>query len=378
MTNKIGFIITGDEIINGEITNTNSQYMAEKLFELGFTIGNHITTTDHQADIIAGLRFLLNTHKVVIMSGGLGPTTDDRTRFALAEALGTTLEFHQPSWEALSARLQRFQVPVTENNRQQALFPAGSTVIPNDTGTAAGCFLKTAHEQLIFLLPGPPSENRPMFADFVIPTLKSSLQPRTALFYKWRLFGVGEGAIAEKLEQLVAGFPCQTGYRAHRPYVDFKLYVFDHAVAEKLCHPIEELLAPYIVCPVEKTASECLREDLQNRSGFVAIDDQVTGGLLQAALLRPETIGKVGFCGDPISNRPRPHIYLQINGLQAYWQGRTSGTTHLDILVRREGIPNEDILVSKELPLRASYTLGFAVEYIAVEVRKVLHKLHNY
>lgn len=162
-SNKIALLATGDEISNGDILNSNAQIIAQTLTKHGMRIGMHMTVVDNTPEIVQALTFLLQTHRAVIMTGGLGPTSDDLTRYALSEVVGQPLVFDEATWNAICDRfkLLGYAGEPPAGNHQQALFPKGATIITNPNGTAAGCAVQY-REQFIFMLPGPPFECLPM------------------------------------------------------------------------------------------------------------------------------------------------------------------------------------------------------------------------
>ena len=140
LLHSVALLATGDEIINGDILNSNAQEIAQKLVEHGIQVGMHLTVGDNSAEIRAAISFLLQHHRALIITGGLGPTTDDLTRYALAEVLNRELLFDEPTWQRIVDPLNKLGYTVPpENNRQQALFPEHAVIIPNVHGTAAGC-----------------------------------------------------------------------------------------------------------------------------------------------------------------------------------------------------------------------------------------------
>ena len=141
--NKVALLATGDEISNGDILNTNTKELAARLFNHGIHIGNHLVTGDNTADIELAIKFLLDSHDALIITGGLGPTSDDLTRYALSKAINRPLHFHEEVWQNIVNRLRHFGYDSPPpSNRQQAIFPEGASIIPNPNGTAAGCFLE--------------------------------------------------------------------------------------------------------------------------------------------------------------------------------------------------------------------------------------------
>jgi nicotinamide-nucleotide amidase len=135
LINSVSFLATGSEIVSGEILNTNGQQMAQLLQSRGVSLGKHVVVDDDENNLTDALNYLFKSHKAVIITGGLGPTSDDRTRFVVSDFLGEDLEFHAPTWEWIEERFSLRNIPVTENNRQQALFPKSAKVLPNPLGS---------------------------------------------------------------------------------------------------------------------------------------------------------------------------------------------------------------------------------------------------
>ncbi len=212
LTPKVALLSTGDELTNGSVLNTNSFQFADRLFDHFIQPGMHLTVNDDQSQIEQGIRFLLAGHQALVISGGLGPTSDDRTRFALSTVIAQPLIFDEESWQRIVARLNRLALQIPECNRQQCLFPIDAEIYPNDNGTAPGCRI-TFGEQQIFMLPGPPFECMPMLTEKVIPFLLSKNYARPQFRYQWLLLNVSEGNIAALLDPLVENSGCQIGYR---------------------------------------------------------------------------------------------------------------------------------------------------------------------
>src|SRR3990167_1620136 len=272
-SNKIALLATGDEISNGDILNSNAQEIAQRLFNNGMSIGMQMVTPDNLNEIETAIRFLLEEHRALIITGGLGPTSDDITRFAFSNALHSPLVFNETIWETIVARLKHFGYDTPpETNRQQALFPKEATVIPNPNGTAAGCLLKQK-EQFIFMLPGPPVECLPMVESVVLPTLKDANFQQIFYHQKWLLFGVSEGQIAEELDAVAKPFQCKTGYRLAYPYIEFKLYSNHEKDFTTLVPLIEKIVAPYLICDGRHTASELLKKQLSSSPLLLTVCD---------------------------------------------------------------------------------------------------------
>lgn len=363
--NTIALLATGDEISQGDILNTNSQEIAYRLSKHGMNVGMHMVANDHIVTIESAIRFLLTHHQALIIIGGLGPTSDDLTRYALGNALQKTLLFDTATWEYIVKRLQHlgYQQP-PEGNRQQALFPEGATVIPNPHGTAAGCFLHQ-QQQLIFMLPGPPIECLPMVDNTVLPTLMehgySHVQHRQA----WLLFGVSEGHIAEKLDALTKPYDCTTGYRLAYPYVEFKLHSNNLADFNTVIDAIQQTIAPYLVEDGKQIASLLLQQKIIKHRYSLEINDLATGGSLEASLKTPDTYPYVKFTEK--LDRSAMHMQLIIKGLDSFWQKENSNKTHLEMLFHYQG---KQQTIKKEIPLRGIRVKQYAVEFICREILK--------
>lgn len=244
---RVGLLATGNEITEGEILNTDGQLIAQALTTNGFKIGLHIVTPDIDEDIEQALRFLLSSHHIVIITGGLGPTSDDRTRNALSAVTEQQLQFDEKSWQNICERIQqRLNREPHESNRQQAFFPQGATIIPNPNGTAAGCWIDHDNK-IIFMLPGPPPECLAMFEAVVLPKLLNLKMRQQQTKLTWRLKGAVESEIAALIDEAVKDYPVKTGYRAASPYLDIKIYAEQNLDMTELLKIIQKIIAPYLV-----------------------------------------------------------------------------------------------------------------------------------
>ena len=311
----VGLLATGDELTNGEILNTNGQFIAQTLYDEGITVGAHCICGDNVNDIDHAIRYLFESHDVIILTGGLGPTDDDCTRAALAAATHSELVFHAPSWQAILQRTGGdMDLNVAQQNKQQAYFPAGADVLPNPNGTAAGCRMQYKGKH-IFMLPGPPGECRPMYRNYVLPDILQ-LNQHQQHHVSWRLFGIGESQLASDVTPMLKPFNIRPGYRWHYPYIDFKLHARVDADLKEASHALLPYLTQYIICTAQETASSELIQHLHDRQLTIQIQDDVTGGLLEHTLTTPVTRNKLDFK----HQCQQPDISLKISGLVEYWQ----------------------------------------------------------
>lgn len=313
----IGLLITGDELINGDIQDGNGQPMAQALVEQGFDIGQHIWVGDDLSDLKDAFAFLLKKHHVIITTGGLGPTSDDKTRFAVSEIINQSLVFNQDSWQRITSRIAQLSYPLHDSNRQQALFPEGATVLPNENGTADGCKIYF-DKKLIFLLPGPPAECLPIFNQQVLPEILQHVKKTPVIHKKWRLFGVSESEIAATIDAALQDIDCTTGYRTDYPYIELKIHT--EKDSEELMKTILPVIQPHLLGDGLLPASRVLRKKLTELTQTLYVHDRATGGLLQTQLLRPYNCKALVF--GPFDPTQKQTLALEITGLNEIWQGK--------------------------------------------------------
>jgi nicotinamide-nucleotide amidase len=178
---KSEIIAVGSEMLTPFRQDTNSLYVTEKLNLLGVAVAFKTIVGDRQRDLVSALRMALGRTDIVVVMGGLGPTEDDLTREAVAEALGIELRRNNDQVVVLAARAATWRIPMPENNLKQADVLEGATVLRNPNGSAPGQWLDILFEgyrKLLMLLPGPPNECRPLFDSECIPRLRQVVPPR--------------------------------------------------------------------------------------------------------------------------------------------------------------------------------------------------------
>ena len=367
---SIALLATGDELVIGDTLNTNSQQLAHALNSEGLVLGVHLVCGDDEEAIRAGLAFLAIQHDIIIVTGGLGPTSDDRTRFALAQFMAVALQEYPSATKHIESRLRNAQLRMTTMNRQQALFPPEAILLANPLGTAMGCAIQWKSKQ-IYLLPGPPRECLPMFNHYVLPALAEAEHSNSVLL-KWRLFGTAEGQIAQSFDEALEKIDCETGYRLEMPYLECKVRCKPNLV-KHVKDIIEPLVAPYLIATPEKKASEQLAEFLAVSSINVAIIDQATGGALQTLIQRPDNYQKICFF-----KKENVDFYFEISGLESYWQQQIS--TEKLILTLKCTFKNNNVCKShqedKTLPHRSSLVLQHAAEWLSFRIFHLINTLH--
>jgi molybdenum cofactor synthesis domain-containing protein len=288
---QASILAVGTELTTGQITNRNAAWLSERLVNLGIQVVLHETVPDDRPAILRALDRCWECSRLVFVCGGLGPTTDDFTREVIAQWLDRPLEFYEPSWTKIQTRLQKFGIPVAPSNRQQAFYPQGAEVLKNSHGTADAFSCRIDREGevgKIWVLPGPPREIEAVWKDNsvldqIADELPEGIEPLKLL--TWECLGKSEAELGEITEKAVAGSGLQTGYRAHRPYVEVKLWVPESQLAshERWIQQLDAAIRPWVVA---KNGEDLGRQFVQliQRADEIDVLDACSAGFLMERL----------------------------------------------------------------------------------------------
>lgn len=280
----IEIINTGSELMLGFVLNTHQQWLCRQLADRGYIVTRQVAIADTAEAIKQAVSEALPRANLIITTGGLGPTSDDITRDMIAALFGKKL-IEDP---AIVASIQKFFAdrnrPMPSKTRIQAMVPEGATVLPNAYGTAPGLAMQTPNGWLI-MLPGPPRELRPMFANQVLPLIDKSF-PKPPLFACKVLntTGVGESVVEEKVEPLLAGLLKQgleIGYCARVGEVDVRLVSRGNSTlideAEKI---IRHKMGSFVFGVEGESLETVIVRMLTERRQTVALAESCTGGFI--------------------------------------------------------------------------------------------------
>jgi nicotinamide-nucleotide amidase len=295
---KAEILAVGTELLMGQIANTNAQYISARLPDVGIGVYYHSVVGDNHERLKTALGLALSRSDLIIMTGGLGPTQDDLTKETVAEVLNRRLTPHQESLERLRSFFERLKRPMTENNLKQAQIPEGAIIIRNKNGTAPGCIIEE-NDKVVMMLPGPPSEMRPMFEETVIPYLEERSGSRIVSRFL-RIFGIGESAMEEAIKDLIENQsnPTIAPY-AKEGEIALRItarYPKDKT-SEDIITPVEEEIRKRLGIKVyssdNKGLDEVVADMLIKSCTTIAIAESCTGGLISARITEIPGISRV-------------------------------------------------------------------------------------
>jgi nicotinamide-nucleotide amidase len=270
-------ISAGTELTEGTIQDTHARFLASELTSMGFVVKRGVQLPDDAELFRDELSRATRDACLVIVTGGLGPTTDDLTREIISEAAKAPLEFHPDVWDALVARFPGRTI--SETNRKQALAPRGFTLLANSNGTAPG-FHGTAGNALVVALPGPPSELRPMFVQQVVPLLRARFGAPAEEEILW---GTALMVPESNLEEALRSRRREGilwGTRVDEDRISFSLRGGSAPDREAFFAELSEMLGPARVRKGDTRPAMLLTEALIAREATLVTAESCTGGLI--------------------------------------------------------------------------------------------------
>lgn len=287
---KSEIVAVGSEMLTPFRQDTNSLYLTEKLNEIGVTVAFKTVVGDRQKDLVRVIRAALERTDILITMGGLGPTEDDLTREAVAEALSLTLRRDASLVAALHARAAAWRISMPSNNLKQADVLEGAIVLPNENGSAPGQWLDTifsGFRKLVMLLPGPPHECRPLFDNECLPLLREAIPPRHIARRTLRAAMIPESQADKLLAPIYTSYPdVETTILAHAGDIQLILIcgkpTMEHAQerVDELASKLEEALGDWLYSNQGDSLEQIVLYYLGLRQATLAVAESCTGGLL--------------------------------------------------------------------------------------------------
>jgi nicotinamide-nucleotide amidase len=287
---KSEIIAVGSEMLTPYRQDTNSLDLTEKLNEIGVTVAFKTIVGDRRKDLVNAIRTALGRTDILIVMGGLGPTEDDLTREAMAEALSLKLRRDATQMAALHVRAATWRMPMAENNLKQADVMEGATVLPNPNGSAPGQWLDTLFEgyrKLIMLIPGPPSECKPLFEAECLPRLRAALPQRFIAKRTLKAAMIPESQADKLLAPIYTTYKdVETTILAHAGDIQLSLLCTKNSQeaaqqrVDELASRMEEALDDWLYSSEGDSLEQIVLYYLGLRQATLAVAESCTGGLV--------------------------------------------------------------------------------------------------
>jgi nicotinamide-nucleotide amidase len=284
----VELLSTGDELLTGQVVDTNSAWLMDRLWDLGVMVRRKTLVGDDRPDLLAALAETTARADVVVMSGGLGPTEDDLTAECVAQAMGVPLVLDEASLAAIRERFEKLGRTMTPNNAKQARFPRGATILSNRLGTAPGFLVSLGRAELA-CLPGVPVEYKGLCEEAVLPRIaaRAGEVPASRLV---KLIGIPESHADEAMRPVMDAPEhrgVRFGYRAHWPEIHVKWSVPGPdagAHAERILGEVRRIFGDAIFAEGKAELAQGVLERLTARGERLALAESCTGGLVAQLL----------------------------------------------------------------------------------------------
>lgn len=285
---KATIITIGDEILIGQIVDTNSVSIAKRLNNIGITIAEKLSIGDSKEVIVSTLRRAMQCTDVIIITGGLGPTKDDITKHTLAEIFDSKLTYNDTEGEHVRELLTRRGIEFTELNRGQAMLPECCTVLHNAHGTAPGMWFDTPKGGVVVSLPGVPFEMEHLMEDEVIPRLQSRFELRSIVHRTLITRGIPESILAQRISSWEDALPdyLHLAYLPAPNVVRLRLSAYDvdkeqaSREIESRFNDLREIIGDNIVGYEGSSVEAQLHDILTKRGKTLAVAESCTGGMI--------------------------------------------------------------------------------------------------
>lgn len=321
---KASIITIGDELLIGQTINTNAAWIGAELSKIGFDVNKMISIHDRREDILNTLTEAEGKSDVVLITGGLGPTSDDITKQTLCEYFNTRLVMNQRVLEMVTEMMMRRNFPMNENNRRQAEVPESCCVLENKTGTAPGMWFEK-NNTIFVSMPGVPHEMKYIMDEHVLPELRRRFTSQTIIHRNIMTYGVPEARLAEILAGFEAGLPVQIklAYLPAAGVIKLRLTATgnDKATLEEIIHQqvgkLYSTIPELIYAENEETFEIVIGKLLKAKNATMCTAESCTGGEIA-------------------------HLITSVPGSSQWYRGSVVAYAN-DIKTRVLGVPEESI-----------------------------------
>jgi nicotinamide-nucleotide amidase len=286
---KVQLLLTGNEIMSGDVIDSNSAMIAQLLKAIGIEVQRKVTVGDDLNILVNEIKTITQQTDILIINGGLGPTIDDMTAQALALAANKPIVRHSQAMQHLKSWCQQRNYRLSEPNKKQADLPQGCEIIANNVGSAVG-FKLTLNQCEIYCTPGVPSELKLMLEQEIIPELKQKIPEHLKTTVKrMQVFGIGESNIQKIIDENFPNWPSEIelGFRAAMPLIEVKL-TSRNSQASKLAEvwqrKVTALLGDHIIGENSAKLNKVVVELLTKQQKTITFAESCTGGLIASQL----------------------------------------------------------------------------------------------
>ncbi len=287
---KAELIFTGSELLLGHIANSHAQFLGKRLSEMGIEVALHTTVGDDRESLEQVLRQAMVRAGLIIITGGLGPTTDDITVETLAGILNLPVVLHAESLARIKERYQKRGMEMTKSIIKQVYVPKDAVILPNITGTAPGTLINKGN-QIIVALPGPPKELIPMFENQVVPFLSGKLAVGPFASYKvFKLAGISESGVQDLIGDLGGQSNPGIAYVAKPGEVQVRIVARADTsgpakeMAARLSENVKSRLGSYIISCDDEILEETVGKMLLEKGFSIGVAESCTGGMIATKL----------------------------------------------------------------------------------------------
>ncbi len=335
-SSTISVLITGSEITDGRVVDTNANLIARHAFDLGIKFDHFLACDDSFESIKRSITFLLEHSTILIVSGGLGPTSDDCTREAIADLFCCPLEEDKDALNALEELYRARRRRMDQSNMKQATFPRGAQVISNPVGTAAAFELGVQHQgtpRVIFALPGVPHEFERIFTDSLLAKLRETQVNKPPTHHTFlRVFGLPESTVGERVKGTGVPAEIQVSYRAHFPEIQLLFKSTNQTLLQEWLPRIEQALGSDFIFSRDpgRSLEQEVHDLLLERCATIATAESCTAGMISTLLTSCAGSSNYFLGGELLySNKAKssvlrvPHETLQTHGAVSHEVARS-------------------------------------------------------
>jgi len=285
MIKRAAILSTGDELTTGKVVDTNSAFIADRLFSMGIKVAAVLKVGDDREALLWAMREAADLGEIIIGTGGLGSTEDDLTSEVVAEFLGCPLVQNEEIAAALRKRFEARRIPWTANNLKQALFPQGAEILPNPVGTAPGFRVSFGENKTLSWLSGVPQEMTAMFDQTVMPWIVAMRGGQDQIFSQaFKVYGLTESKLDDLVKPIGLEPAIKLSFRAHYPDLTLRVTVAGASEEQRrfieTCKRIRLILGSHIYAEGDTTLEQRVGQLLSERHRTLALAESCTGGLI--------------------------------------------------------------------------------------------------